>query len=50
MALNESCFMVTWSIQKPLLGGEPNTKPGYLALQNLTIIDLLYFIMCENPT
>ena len=29
MALNESCFMVTWTIfQKPSLGARPNTKPG----------------------
>ena len=33
MASNGSCFMVTWTIlQKPLLGGRPNTKPGDHAL------------------
>ena len=34
--------------QKPLLGGRPNTKPGDMALGNLTIVDLLYYNMCEN--
>ena len=28
MASNGSCFMVPWTIQKPPLGGRPNTKPG----------------------
>ena len=36
-----ACFL------KPPLGGRPNTK---LALQILTTIDLLYVIMCEDPT
>ena len=29
VALNGSCFMVTWAIfEKLALGGRPNTKPG----------------------
>jgi hypothetical protein len=35
--------------QKPLLGGRPDTKPGDHALQTLTTINLLYFIMRETP-
>jgi hypothetical protein len=36
--------------QKPPLGGRPNMKSETLAFRNLTIVHLLYFIMCENPT
>ena len=43
---------VSWSLGlflKPLLEGRPNTKPGTMALQNLATVDLLYFIICEDP-
>ena len=42
---------VSWSLilQKPPLGGRPSTKLETMALWNHTTVDLLYFIMCENP-
>ena len=36
-------------LQKPPLGGRPNTKPGDLALRMLTtVVGLFYIIMCED--
>ena len=35
--------------QKPPLGGRPNTKPGDHGTWKLTIVDLFYSIMCEDP-
>ena len=49
MALNGSRFMVTWIILKNYLlevGLTQNLET--MALQMLTTIDLLYFIMCED--
>jgi hypothetical protein len=48
MASNGSCFMVTWTIFTNHLLEVGLTQ--HMALQNLTTIDSLYFIMCENPT
>ena len=48
MALNGSCFMVTWTILKNHhleVGLTQNQE--VVALQNLTTVDLLYFIMCD---
>ena len=36
--------------QQPPFGGRPNTKLETMALRNHTIVKLLYFIMCEDPT
>ena len=50
MASNGSCFMVTWIIFKNHLlevGLTQNRKT--IPLWNLTTVDLLYFIMCEDP-
>jgi hypothetical protein len=49
-ALNGSCFVFTWTIFKNRLlkvGLTQNRKT--MALRMLTIVDLLYFIMCEDP-
>jgi hypothetical protein len=48
---NGSCFMVNWIFffQKQPFGGKPNTSMETMAFINLTTIDLLYFIMCEDP-
>jgi hypothetical protein len=46
-----SCFMVTWTVFKPHLL-EVGLTRNYLetmALRMLTTVDLLYFIMCEDP-
>ena len=49
MALNGSCFMVTWTIFKNHsleVGSTPNRETTVLRM--LTTIDLFYFIMCED--
>ena len=51
VAWNESCFKVTWTIFKTHLlevGLLQHRKT--MALQNLTAVHLLYYIMCEDPT
>ena len=49
MALNESCFMVTWTIfQTRLLEVGLAQNKETMALWMLTIIDLFYFNMCEG--
>jgi hypothetical protein len=50
MASNGSCFMVTWTLFKNHLleVGLPQNRET-MALRTLTIIDLSYFIMCEDP-
>ena len=50
MASNGSCFMVTWTIFKNYLlevGLTQNRET--MDLQTLTTVDLIYFIMCEDP-
>ena len=51
MASNGSCFMVTWTIFKNHLleVGLTKNHRETMPLQTLTTIDLLYFIMCEDP-
>ena len=52
MASNGSCFMVTWILFKNHLlevGLSLTQKQETMAFQNLTAIDLLYFIMCGDP-
>ena len=50
MASNGSCFMVTWIIFKNhLLEVGQTQNEETMALQMLTTVDLLYFIMCEDP-
>jgi hypothetical protein len=50
MASNGSCFMVTWTIYKNhLLEVGLTQKRETMALLNLTTIDVLHFIMYENP-
>ena len=50
MASNGSCFMVTWIIFKNhLLEVGLTQNEETMALQMLTTVDLLYFIMCEDP-
>ena len=50
MALNGSCFMVTWIIfKKHLLEVGLTQNQETVALRTLTTVELLYFIMCENP-
>ena len=50
MASNGSCFMVTWTIFKNHLleVGLTQTRE-IMALQMLTTVDLLCFIICEDP-
>ena len=49
MTSNGSCFIVTWTIfKKRLLEVGLTQNQETMALQTLTIIDLLYFIMCED--
>ena len=49
VASNESCFMATWTIFKNrLLEVGLTQNQETMALRTLTIIDLLYFIMCED--
>jgi hypothetical protein len=50
MALNGSCYMVTWIIFKSHLlevGLIQNRET--MALQTLTTVDIFDFIMCEAP-
>ena len=50
MALNGSCFMVIWTIFKNHLLEAGLTQNGEtMALRTLVIVDLFYFIMCEDP-
>ena len=50
VALNGSCFMVTWSTFKNhLLEVGLTQNREIMALQMFTTVDLFYFIMCENP-
>jgi hypothetical protein len=51
MASNGSCSLVTWSVlQKPPLGGRPNTKPGKPQHSERSRPLVYYiFIMCEDP-
>jgi hypothetical protein len=51
MALNGSCFMVTWiTFRNHLLDvGQTQYYWEIMALQMLTTADLFYFIMCEGP-
>ena len=51
MALNGSCFMVTWIIFKNHLLEVGLTQNHWetMALQTLTTIGLFYFIVCEDP-
>ena len=50
MALNGSCFVVAWTIFKNHLlevGLAENRET--MALRIFAIVDLFYFIMCEDP-
>ena len=50
MASNGSCFMVTWTLFKNhLLEVGLTQNREAMALRILTIVDLFYFIMCEDP-
>jgi hypothetical protein len=50
MVSNGSCFMVTWTIFKNhLLEVGLTQNRETMALQTLTTVDLVYFIMCEDP-
>ena len=50
MASNGSCFKVTWFVFKNyLLKVSLTQNQETIALQNLTTIDLLQFIMCADP-
>ena len=50
MASNGSCFMVTWIIcYNHLLEVGLTQKQETMALLNLTTIDVLHFIMYEDP-
>jgi hypothetical protein len=50
MASNDSCFVVTWIIfQNHLLEVGLIQNKETMALRNLTIVDLLYSAMCEDP-
>jgi hypothetical protein len=51
MALNGSCFMVTWIIFKNHLLDQIGLTSNWdtMALETLIIIDLFYFIMFEDP-
>ena len=50
MASNGSCFVVTWTIYKNHLLEVGLTQNHWetMTLRMLTIVDLFYFIMCEN--
>ena len=51
MGSNGSCSMVSWTIFKNHLMEVGLTQNWeIIALRNLTTVDLLYFIMWENPT
>ena len=50
MVSNGSCFMVTWIIFKNhLLEVGLTQNQETMALRTLTIVDLFYCIMCEDP-
>jgi hypothetical protein len=51
MTLNESCFMVTWTIFKNHLLEVGLTQNHWetISFRTLTTVDLLYIIMCEDP-
>jgi hypothetical protein len=50
VAVNGSCFMVTWMIFKNHLSEVGLTQNWEtMALGKLTTVDLFYFIMCEDP-
>ena len=50
MASNGSCFMVTWIILKNhFLEACLTQIREIMALRTFTTVDLLYFIMCEDP-
>jgi hypothetical protein len=49
MALNGSFSRSLKLLSKTPLGGRPNTNWETMALEMLTIIDLFYFIMREDP-
>ena len=50
MALNGSCFMVTWIIFKNHLLEVGLTRNHVtMALRTLTTVYLFYFNMCEDP-
>jgi hypothetical protein len=50
MASNGLCFVVTWIIFKNhLLEVGLTRNRETMALRTLTIIDLIWFIMCEDP-
>ena len=50
MASNGPCFIITWIVFKNHLleVGLPQNQET-MALQMLTTVDLVYFIMCEDP-
>ena len=49
MASNGSCFMVTWTFLKNhLLEVGPTQNQETMTLRMINIVDLLYFIMCED--
>jgi len=50
MTSNGSCFMITWTVFKNhLLEARLTQNQVTMALRTLTTIDLVYFIMCEDP-
>ena len=50
MALNGSCFMVTWIVFKNhLLEAGITKNQETMAVQTLTTVDSFHFIMCEDP-
>ena len=50
MALNRSCFMITWTIFKNhLLEAGMTRNLETMALRTLTTVDLFYFNMREDP-
>ena len=50
MALNGSCFLVTWIIFKNrLVEVDLTQNRETMALRMFTTIDLFYFAMCEDP-
>jgi hypothetical protein len=51
MALNGSCFMVTWIIFKNHLLEVGLTQNHWetMVFQTLTTVGLFYFIVCEDP-
>jgi hypothetical protein len=47
MASNGTCYMITWILIK-LLEVDLTQNWETMAPRNLTTIDLLYFMMCED--